>query len=171
MFFSLIKTSRFFARLFGKVPLVGSLFRARNGVAAVEFALLFPVAIIAGFGILEIARMIVQTNAVTKGLRAGALYAAHAEFPLSATSLQNVDNIVKTGTLNGVGALLVDTWSDPDAKLTITIGSVLINGESVPIINMSASVPFSNMVPGIKNMIGLDGLTITATHQQVYIGD
>jgi Flp pilus assembly protein TadG len=168
---SLIKALQFLARLRGRVPALGSILHARSGVAAVEFALLFPVVIIAGFGILEIARMIVQTNAVTKGLRAGALYAAHANFPLSAASLQNVDNIVKTGTLNGTGEFLVDTWSDPGAVLNITMSSVTINGESIPVINMTASVPFANMVPGIQNMIGLSSLTITASHQQVYIGD
>ena len=156
-------------RLPGRI--LGRVLRARRGVAAVEFALLFPITIIAGFGLLEIARMIIQTNTVTKGLRAGALYAAHASFPLSATTLQNVDNIARTGTLDGTGAFLVDTWSDASAALTVTTSTVTIDGESVPVVNMSASVPFDNMVPGLESIIGLGTLTITAEHQQVYIGD
>ena len=136
-----------------------------------EFGLLFPITIIAGFGLLEIARMIIQTNAVTKGLRAGALYAAHASFPLSATTLDNVENIVKTGTLDGTGAYVVDTWSDASAALAVTTSTVTIDGESVPIVNLSASVPFDNMVPGLESIIGLGNLTIAADHQQVYVGD
>ncbi len=58
--------------------------RDRRGAAVVEFALFAPLFLLMLVGVIEFGRLLAQSNAVEKGLRAGAMLAARSDFPLTA---------------------------------------------------------------------------------------
>jgi Flp pilus assembly protein TadG len=87
-----------------------------RGVAAVEFAIMLPLFLILFAGSVEVARALIQANAIEKALRAAAYYAGRSPLPLSADDEATVENLVKTGTADGSGALLVPGWADAGAS-------------------------------------------------------
>jgi hypothetical protein len=145
----------------------------RRGVLAVEFALSLPLFIVLMMGLLEIGRAVQQTTAVQKGLRAGALYAARHEFPLSSATETEVENLVKYGDKNGGGEYLVPGWGKGAADLEIDVTSfnvdgVPVGGQEIPVVRLTASVPF---VPMLTDMLPVPDFSIEVSHDQAYVGD
>ena len=143
----------------------------RRGNAIVEFALAVPLLVLIVAGMTEIGRAYFQAVAVEKGLRAGALYAAHSASPLGAADRAAAENLVRTGTLDGSGPLLVSGWESAGASLQITSTSFAVGEVSVPVIRFAASVPFDPLLPGLFGFVGLGDFTIASSHEQAYIGD
>jgi Flp pilus assembly protein TadG len=95
------------------------LWRSQKGNATVEFALFLPFFTVLMVGGLELANAARQSALIEKNLRAGALYAARADLPLTDAIKTNVENVVKTGTENGTGSYMVPGWAKATATLTI----------------------------------------------------
>ncbi len=146
--------------------------RDARGVSAVEFAFLLPVLLVIVLSLTELGRGFLQANAVEKGLRAGGLYAARAEFPLSAADRDVVTNLVKTATVDGSGGYLVAGWADGAASLAIEAPTTYtVDEQSVPVHRLTAAVPFDALFPGLMSSLGLDdAITIGLTHEQAHIG-
>jgi Flp pilus assembly pilin Flp len=151
--------------------------RDGRGATAVEFATVLPLLILILLALTELGRGFLQANAVEKGLRAGALFAARAEYPLSPTAEQTVTNLVKTGTLDGAGPYLVPGWAEPEASFsmpppeTFTLDAGTTKEQVFPIYRVSASVPFEPLFPSLMTFFGLgDAFTIQMTHEQAYVG-
>jgi Flp pilus assembly protein TadG len=136
-------------------------------VAAVEFAMVLPFLFILFGGTVEAARALMQTNAVEKGLRAGAAYVARAPLPLSDADKTVIGNLVRTGTTDGTGALLTNGWSDAAATVVVTALAPFDagGGASVPVFRITASVPFAPLVPWPGGTF-----TVTRQHEQAYAG-
>ena len=147
--------------------------RDRRGVLAVEFAFAVPVFLTLTVGLVELGRAVHQTTAVEKALRAGALYAARHQFPLSPQTETEVANLVKYGDKNGGTTYLVPGWGEPGASLDIQVGSfnvdgIPVGGQEIPVVRLAASVPF---VPILKGMMPIANFNIEARHDQAYVGD
>ena len=143
----------------------------QDGMAAVEFALFLPVLLIIFVGVTEIGRALYQANSVEKGLRAGAHFAARSEFPLPAAVQTAAKNLVKTGDVNGGGSYVTEGWGKAGATLDITVGSYDLNGTPVPVVRLSAVVPFVPLLPGMNLIPGFAGHQFRLSHEQAYIGD
>ncbi len=143
----------------------------RRGNAVLEFALVTPLLLLILVGLTEIGRAYYQANAVEKGLRAGALYAARGAYPLTAAARTAIDNLVRTGTLDGTGALLVSGWRKPAAGLEITVFGFDAGGATVPVIRLAATVPFDPMMPGMTGFVGIKDFTIRLSHEQAYLDE
>lgn len=141
-----------------------------KGSTAVEFGLMLPVLLLLFSGLTEHGRAFFQANAVEKGLRAATLYAARSDSPLSAADAQIAENILKTGTADGSGALLVSGWGAAGAGHTITSTDFDLDGTPVPVIRIEATVPFDPMVPGLATFVGLDDFSISLSHEQPHVG-
>ena len=141
-----------------------------RGSAVVEFALMTPFLLLLFAGMIEYGRAYFQANAVEKGLRAATLYAARAESPLSAADTTIAENILKTGTIDGSGALLVSGWGAAGAGYTITTSSYDLSGVPIPVIRMEANVPLDPLVPELMTFVGLADFTISLAHEQAYVG-
>lgn len=141
-----------------------------SGSAAVEFALVVPVLLLLFSGFTEYGRAYFQAGAIEKGLRAATLFVARSPTPLSAADALIAENILKTGTADGSGALLVSGWSASGAGYTITTTNFDLSGTLIPVIRISASVPFDPIVPGLASMVGLGAMTITLSHEQPHVG-
>ena len=144
--------------------------RDTNGNSAVEFALVLPVLLLAFVGLTEVGRAYYQADAIEKGLRAGALFAARSP-SLSGPTMTAVENLVKTGSLNGVGPYLVSGWGKSGSDLQITSSDFSLDGEAIPVVRLSATVPFDPMLPGLAAFVGLENFNMTLSHEQAYLGD
>ena len=158
------------------MPMLSSLIRLTRdgrGNAVVEFALVLPLLLLLFAGISEIGRAYYQANAVEKGLRAGALFAGRNDFPLTAQVRTMVANLVKTGTLDGSGPYLVSGWADVNADLNIddTLTFPVDATTTIPVVRVTATVPFDPLLPGMMALVGLGDVNIQLSHEQAYVGD
>ena len=158
------------------MPMLSSLIRLTRdgrGNAVVEFALVLPLLLLLFTGITEIGRAYYQANAVEKGLRAGALFAGRNSFPLTGQVRTMVANLVKTGTLDGSGPYLVSGWADVNADLNIddTLTFPVDATTTIPVVRVTATVPFDPLLPGMMALVGLGDVNIQLSHEQAYVGD
>lgn len=154
------------------LSLFDRLARDGRGNAVVELAFFLPLFVLILAGMTEIGRAYYQANAVEKGLRAGALFAGRNGFPLTAQVRTMVTNLVKTGTLDGSGPYLVSGWADVDADLNIddTI-TFPVDDTTIPVVRLTATVPFDPLMPGMLAFVGLGDVTIQLSHEQAFVGD
>ena len=103
-------------------------------------------------------------------MRAATRYAARADSPLSAADTTIAENILKTGTIDGSGALLVRGWGEAGAGYTITTTDYDLDGTPIPVIRMQANVPLDPLVPELLTFVGLGDFTISLSHEQAYVG-
>lgn len=142
--------------------------RDSRGIAPVEFALALPLLVLVAMGMVEMGRVVNQATAVQKGLRAGALYAARNEFPLSAAVLTEVENIVKTGDPTGTSSYLASGWSKAGASVQVQELSFDVAGSPLPVVRISATVPYDPILPGL---IPVPAFNIELSHDQAFVGD
>ena len=149
---------------------INKLRRQDSGNAVIEFALILPFLLLLFTGLTEVGRAYFQADAIEKGLRAAALYASRVPTPLSVADKQIAKNILKTGTVDGTGPLLVSGWGKPGASASITSSGYSLGGTTIPVIKVSASVPLDPLVPELVSMVGLSTFTINLSHEQAYVG-
>ena len=155
------------------LSLFNRLTRDARGNAVVELALVLPLLLLLFAGMTEIGRAYYQANAVEKGLRAGALFAGRNSIPLTAQVRTMVANLVKTGTLDGSGAYLVSGWADVGADLNIddTLTFPIDATTTIPVVRLTATVPFDPLMPGMLAFVGLGDVNIELSHEQAFVGD
>jgi Flp pilus assembly protein TadG len=147
-----------------------SLFNRRDGAAAVEMALLSPLFALLLVGFYDYGSYLVDASAVEKGLRAGAMLAARSTLPLGSDATTRVNNVVKKGNVAGTGNFVVNGWSDSTAALTITTRSETVSGQTVQVVRLQATVPYKSFAEGLLTAVGLPVPTISAVHEQAYVG-
>jgi Flp pilus assembly protein TadG len=143
----------------------------RRAVAAVEFALFAPLLFLVMVGLFEFGYYLNQSVDLDKSLRVGAMLAARSALPLSADTETTIDNLVKTGTTDGSGDFVVPGWSSGSATLTITSTTYSADGTDYEVIQVVASVPYEPMFGTFLDGYGLGTLTMSASHEQAYVGD
>lgn len=150
--------------------------RCERGVVAVEFALCVMVLLTIMLAILDLGYAMRQATLIEKGLRAGALYASMADQPLSAGDKTIVENLVKTATVDGTGSYLVDGWASggtvtiSETSYALTSADPSLSSTSLPVVEVSASVPFEPILAGLWDALGLSDITFNLSHEQAYVG-
>lgn len=142
--------------------------REENGAILVEFALVTPLILMIMATVLELGMALHQSNLLEKQVMAGASLAAHATYPLNAATTTRVTNLVRTGTVDG-GSDLLEGWSEAGASLQITTQTYNLDGETVPYVQVSASVPYVAMMPGLLDFLGFNDFSMSTAHEEVFI--
>src|SRR5262245_17342068 len=164
------------------------LLRDERAAAAVEMALVIPLLVIFTFGPLEVGNYFMDEHTLVKGVRDGALYAAHQDitnYPCNTSSppqtvIDNTKAIVRTGQLSG-GTDRIANWASGSTSFTVTYSCVTsaggtnlsgiykINaGGNVPVVTVTASVPYATLFRFIG--VSQSSLTLTATQQATVMG-
>lgn len=141
------------------------------GVAAAEFAMVLPLLVIALAGVYEFGSYVNEAANLDKSLRAGAQLAARSELPLSNTARSRIESIVKRGSLDQNANYLLSGWSENGAQLTITTSNFSVDGRTVPIIQLEATVPYKPFAAGVLSQLGFNDMKLEATQQQAYVGN
>lgn len=164
--------------------LSNKLWHDRRGNVAVEFAFFLPFLLLLLVGGLEIGNAIHQGSLIEKNLRAGTLYAARILNPdangpaLSAADRATIQNLVRTGGQSGLDQPVVPGWADAAASLVIDASlehvfsteSATATDISVPVVRLTASVPYRPLLPGLLAYVKLDDILIQLSHEQAYVG-
>lgn len=154
-------------------------------MAASEFALILPLLTMLLFGFYEAGRMYWNYNIVQSSARDAARYAARlpltcdsggvgAFADTSGTTQAQVQNLTRTGTLDGTGNPLVPGWAD---NATVTVSVACVDNASatysgrydghakIPTVSISAAAPHGAMFGGL---LGFSLDTITVSNAQAW---
>ena len=147
--------------------------RDRRGAAAIEFALLVPLFMLFLLGAIEFGRVLAQSNAVEKGVRAGVALAVRSDNPITGAQTTSVRNLVKYGNTAGTAPFLVDGWSDAGATVVIDVVRTFTGGgvTGLDVIRVVATVPYTPLIPGLFTFANLSSFNIVVDHEQAYIGN
>lgn len=144
--------------------------RDGSGMAALEFALFLPFFLFLTAGVIDMGRALDQAVAIEKGLRAGALFAARNELPLTAETAALAGNLVRTGSLAGSNPVLASGWADSTAELSITTRTYAAAEGPLTVLALSAAVPFEPLLAPLLARFGVAGFTIRLSHEQAHLG-
>lgn len=152
--------------------LLNKFLRDRAGSMSIEFAFSLPILLMIMTGVLEVGRVFYQAHMVERGLRSAALYASRNEWPLKPSVQTTLQNLAKTSTADGSGPYVASGWADGTASLNVDLtGTYVVAGVPVPIIKLTADIPFDPMLPGLLEVAGFANYRIQMTHEQAYVGN
>lgn len=158
--------------------------REERGVAASEFALILPILTLLLFTFYEAGHIYWTYNTVQSSARDAARYAAR--MPMScdgsgvgvwgdSTDQAEIQNLTRTGTLDGTGDPLVAGWTD-NATVAVSINCVDNSSSTysgryesytrIPTVEITASPPYGAMFAGI--VPGFDISSITVSNAQAW---
>lgn len=164
-----------------------ALLRDQRAAAAAEMALVIPLLLVIMLGSFEIGNFFLDEHALVKGVRDGAVYAAHQDIsnyncssPGTAGGTVQADtkNVVRSGQLSG-GTDRLPNWSSSTFTVTFTCvtqasdgtnlsGMYVINSNKVPIVTVTASLPYHSVLSNLGFRPAT--LTLNASQQATVMG-
>jgi len=146
-----------------------------RGVALIEMAVVLPVLLAIGLGVIEFGNAIYSKHLITNGVRDGARYAAGR--PADCACDADIKNIAMKGVLSG-GTYRVSWWDDPVTEVSVTrlnvpndngFGVKLYRGgATIPIVTVTATAPYQQL--GFLAFFGLTAPTLSVSHQERVYG-
>ncbi len=164
------------------------LWKARSGIASVEFVLILPLLTLMFFGTIEVGRLLFDFHAASKSVRDATRYLTRIDSIAlglacpavtvnnAAAEVINAKNLALRGTIDTSRPYLLDYWTDANS-IAIAVSCEPNGGlyqgfyagsTYVPSITVSAMVPIpllSGWLLGLGNT-----LTFTVTHEEVHFG-
>jgi len=151
-----------------------------RGSAAAEMALLVPLLVVLLLGTFEGGYFMWSEHKVVKGVRDGARYAARNDLnnftcpsTIDSTLVTDVQNLTRTGTVDGSGTAAVPGWVNSDITVTLSCDDTTDTGiyaalGTAPRVKVSATVPY----PSLFGTLGFDtsSLQLNASAQAAVIG-
>jgi hypothetical protein len=154
--------------------------RSEGGAAAVEIAIVLPLLLLLGLGVVELGRTIWQYQIVTKGVRDGVRYLTRVPVTcagvgpggtFSDADLEAAKNLVKSGTKTASTPIL-PKYASADFEITVDCRDAaalgLNGGAYMPVVRMTVEFPFEER---FADLLGLSDLTFNITHEQVHVGE
>jgi len=151
-----------------------------RAAAATEMALALPLLLVLIWGPLEIGNYFLNEHMLIKGVRDGAIYAAHQDISnydctnntIGGTVVADTQNIVRSGQLSG-GVDRLRNWGSATFNMSVTCvtqstngttlsGIYALNAGKVPIVSIDASLPYAS----ILGNLGFRPATLTVNAKQ-----
>lgn len=153
--------------------------KEERGAILVEMTLITPLMVALSAGVFEFGNLIHQKLLIEAGLRDAARYAARCTTAVTGVDcLANARNIAAFGSVGGTTAR-AKGWDDADVVITTynTANNVDPNtglqdyrgtGAQVVTVRATTSIPYAPV--GLLAVIGIGGITLTASHEERFIG-
>lgn len=148
--------------------LFSSAFQETKGAVLVEFALIMPIFLMIIAIVLELGLALHQENTLEKSIMAATGIASRSGYPINSATSIRVNNMAKTGNVNG-GSYLMPGWGDAGSSLSITTSTYNLNGTTVPYVRVDATVPYQPLLPGLLDFLGFNNFNLSAAHEEVFI--
>jgi Flp pilus assembly protein TadG len=152
--------------------------RARRGAALIEFSLLAPVLVLLMCGLSEFANAMRQYHIMEKSVRDAARYLTRVPMSgctISGMSITAAQNLALTGQTSAGGDYFLPTWTEPSTVI-VTVADCVSNTprayrgrDQMPVIEVTARAPYQDL--GMLGVIGLGGIELEVSHQQLWIGN
>lgn len=146
-----------------------------RGAAIVEMAVILPVLLAIGLGVMEFGNAIYSQHLIFNGVRDGARYAAGR--PADCACSADIKNIALKGVLSG-GTYRVAWWNDPSTQVSVSYATTANDdgagnklyrgGVTIPKVTVSATVPYQEL--GFLAFFGLGTPTLNVSHQERVYG-
>ncbi len=165
------------------------LWKARGGIASVEFVLILPLLALMLFGTIEVGRLLFDFHAASKTVRDATRYLTRIDAVAlglacpagtvnnAAAEVTNAKNLALRGTIDTSRPYLLGYWTDPNS-ISVTVScednsadlyqGFYAGAAFVPSITVSATVPVPLLVGGLMGLGGT--LTFTVSHEEVHFG-
>ena len=173
------------------------LWKARGGIASVEFVLILPVLALMLFGTIEVGRLLFDFHAASKTVRDATRYLTRIDAGQlgiacpattvnnAAAEVANAKNLALTGSIETPGSpgskpYLLGYWTDANS-ISVTVScepngtagariyqGFLVDKDLIPSITVSAAVPIPLMNGWLLGQG--DTLTFTVSHEEVHFG-
>ncbi len=165
------------------------LWKARGGIASVEFVLILPLLTLMLFGTIEIGRILFDFHAAPKTVRDATRYLTRIDAAAlgltcpavtvntAAAEVTNAKNLALRGSIDTSKHYLLDYWTDANS-IYVTVScednsagiykGFFAGAAWIPSITVSATVP----IPLMNGwLLGLGNtLTFTVSHEEVHYG-
>jgi Flp pilus assembly protein TadG len=155
-----------------------------SGLSVIELAVVLPVLLTIGLGVMEFGNLIYRQHLIINGVRDAARYASGRFYDvddadLTAAVTSAAQNIATTGAVAN-GTSRISWWASGDVAVaysTVTNAKTCGSGGAsscyrydgdVPVVTVSTSVAYQPL--GFLGFLGLDDITLTASHQERVIG-
>ena len=154
-----------------------------RGVAMIEMAVVLPVLLAIGLGVIEFGNAIFSQHLIANGVRDAARYIAGLpQVDADDNSLRSVNeapakSIALTGETSGTN-YRVSWWNDPVSMVTITYddvanddgsgGQLYRGGNIITTVTVEANVPYQQL--GFLAFFGLSAPTLRVSHQERVYG-
>ena len=154
----------------------------RKGTALLESAVVIPVILLIGLGVIEFANFFYHRHLIEAGVRDAARYLA--ALPLADPQSElDAEDIALTGEIGNTTDYRVSWWNDrttivvtnPPTSDSFTVGSddyTLRNsdGTNVYAVRVSATVPYQSL-GFLTGFLGLGNITFNVVHEERHIGN
>lgn len=151
-----------------------------SGTALVEFSILIPVLFPLFFGMMEYGRLVYQHHITEKGIKNAARYLARVVddtgCALSSTGFAAAEiqakNLAVYGGFDSSVTPSVPNWTASDVDIDIDCevngGGSWRGEDDIPLITVSTSFTYSDI--GFLAVLGKSNVTVTASHQELFVG-
>jgi hypothetical protein len=164
------------------IRFIRRLLRQRSGAAAAEMALVAPLLILIMFGSFELGNYFLNEHVLAKAVRDGARYAGRQPFAdyigctPNAGVVTRIQNLVRTGTLDGSGQQRIPGTFDIDVTVDCKAGylgiyeGLVVGGNPVgaPVVKIDATVPYTSLFGGVG--LSAAGLNLTVSAESGVMG-
>lgn len=151
-----------------------------SGAALIELAVILPVVLLIGAGVIELANLMFNYQLVQNGVRDAARYGASLPFARDSAELAVQDGWIRNMAVTGQpagGTSRLQGWST--AQVTIsrrTVANPTLSGGlrsyrvdgDVQVLTVSARVPYPSL--GFLGFLGLSSLSLSASQQERVLG-
>ena len=154
----------------------------------VEFTVTAPLLIALGLGVGEFGRALQHHHVVNKAMRDAGRFLARVPVDCSggagstgsislAGEVTKAKNLAMNGEVTG-GSPRIDYWTDANTiavnvdctdRGTSLRSPFAGDPDVMPVIEVTATVPYQDL--GLLTALGLGGITFSASHQQLHIGE
>ncbi len=164
------------------------LWRARGGIAAVEFAIILPLLVLLLFGTIEIGRILFDYQAASKSVRDATRYLTRIDAGLlglacpgtingAAAAVIEAKNLAMRGTVDTSKPFLLSYWTDPNT-VSVSVSCIDNSGAiyqgfyadvaEIPNITVTATVSLPLMNGWLLGLA--DTLSFTISHKEAHFG-
>jgi Flp pilus assembly protein TadG len=150
-----------------------------QGAILVEMTLITPLMIVLSAGVFEFGNLIHQKLLIEAGLRDAARYAARCGDTVTGTTCKaSARDIAAFGSVGGTTAR-VSGWDDTNVVITTyntannvdpDTGLQDYRGTGAQVVTVRATTSIPYVPVGLLAVIGIDGITMNASHEERFIG-
>ncbi len=150
-----------------------ALIRCNQGTSIIELAVILPVLVTIGLGMIEFGNMLYQYHLINVGVRDAARYLAGLE--QTAANETSARNIATTGEVSG-GTNRVSWWNTSSVSVSHTQlanndgsgNKIFRGGDTITMVTVSTSVQYQSL--GFLGTLNLGNFNLAAQHEERVYG-